>query len=104
VKSDLEARARQGQNALMVASVAGHVAVVELLAASKASLDRTDEIGQSALIKAVISGRPSVCRALLAEGCDANSRDDNGKILCGFLRGIFVNLSAEFSVDVSDNF
>lgn len=71
---DLEARARNGDNALMVAAFKGNRAAVEKLLAKGAEVNRP---GWTALHYAAASGSNDIARLLLAKGADVNAVSPN---------------------------
>ena len=72
--SDVNARDRQGQTALMVAAHAGHLKVVEALIAHRANLNTTAKYGLTALMLAVVAGRAEVALILADAGTDLSLR------------------------------
>ncbi len=71
---DLEARARNGDNALMVAAFKGNRTAVELLLAKGAAAGRP---GWSALHYAAASGSNEIVSLLLGKGADVNAAAPN---------------------------
>ena len=72
--TDVNARDRYGQTALMLAAHAGHREVVEALIAHRANLDTTAKFGLSALMLAVVAGHQEVARLLARAGADLSLR------------------------------
>lgn len=72
--SDVDARNRYGQTALMLAAHAGYGEVVEILIAHQANLNITAKFGLSALMLAIIAGHTEVARILLEAGADFSLR------------------------------
>jgi ankyrin repeat protein len=68
--TDVDARNRYGQTALILASHAGQREVVEILIAHQANLNITAKFGLSALMLAVVAGHAEVARALARAGAD----------------------------------
>jgi ankyrin repeat protein len=72
--TDVDARDRYGQTALMLASHAGHREVVEILIAHWANLNITAKFGLSALMLALVAGHAEVARLLVKAGADLSLR------------------------------
>ncbi|MDD5322530.1 MAG: ankyrin repeat domain-containing protein [Methylococcales bacterium] len=72
--TDVNARDRYRQTALMLAAHAGHREVVEILIAHRANLNITAKFGLSALMLAIITGHPEVARLLAKAGADLSLR------------------------------
>ena len=72
--TDVEARDRYGQTALMLAAHAGHREVVETLIAHRANLNITAKFGLSALMLALVAGHEEVARLLAKAGADLSLR------------------------------
>jgi uncharacterized protein len=72
--TDVDARDRHGQTALMLAAHAGHRQVVETLIAHRANLNITAKYGLSALMLAVVAGHAEVARLLAKGGADLSLR------------------------------
>ena len=72
--TDVDARDRYGQTALMLAAHAGHRDVVETLIAHRAKLNITAKFGLSALMLALIAGHAEVARLLAKAGADLTHR------------------------------
>jgi ankyrin repeat protein len=72
--TDVDARDRHGQTALMLAAHAGHREVVEALIAHRANLNTTAKYGLSALMLAIIAGHAEVVRLLTDAGTDLSVR------------------------------
>ena len=68
--TDVNARDRHGQTALMLAAHAGHRQVVETLIAHRANLNTTAKYGLSALMLALVAGHAEVARLLADAGTD----------------------------------
>ena len=68
--TDIDARDRYGQTAMMLAARAGHAKVVEWLVEHGAALDHMAKYGLSALTLAVIGGHTEVVRILAAAGAN----------------------------------
>src|SRR5258705_355519 len=68
--SDIDARDRRGQTALMRAARHGHCQMVEWLIQRGAALDHTAKYGLSALMLAVIHGHIEVVRKLTNAGAN----------------------------------
>lgn len=99
--SDVNARDRYGQTALMLAAHAGHREVVETLIAHRADLNITAKFGLSALMLALVAGHAEVARVLAQSGADLSLRGTGapgfaGKTACDLAveRGM-MELSAE---------
>lgn len=72
--TDVDARDRYGQTALMLAAHAGHREVVEILIAHRVDLNITAKFGLSALMLALIAGHEEVARFLARAGADLSLR------------------------------
>lgn len=72
--TDVDARDRYGQTALMLAAHAGHQEVVETLIAHRARLNITAKFGLSALMLAIVAGHAEVARLLAKAGADLSLR------------------------------
>ena len=72
--TDVNARDRYGQTALMLAAHAGHRHVVETLIAHRANLNITAKCGLSALMLALVAGHADVARLLAKAGADLSLR------------------------------
>ena len=72
--TDVDARDRHGQTALMLAARAGHREVVEALIAHRANLNTTAKYGLSALMLALVAGHAGVARLLADAGTDLSVR------------------------------
>jgi uncharacterized protein len=72
--TNVDARDRYGQTALMLAAQAGRREVVEALIAHRADLNVTAKFGLSALMLALVAGHEDVARILARAGADASLR------------------------------
>ena len=72
--ADVNARDRHGQTGLMLATHAGHLAVVEVLIARGASLNTTAKHGLSALMLAVVAGHEDLALRLADAGAEPSLR------------------------------
>jgi len=72
--ADVNACDRYGQTALMLAALAGHGGVVEILIAHQAKLNSTAKFGLSALMLATIAGHTEVAVLLAKAGADLSLR------------------------------
>lgn len=72
--TDVDARDRHGQTALMLAAHAGQRQVVEVLIAYRADLNTTAKYGLSALMLALVGGHAEVARLLAEAGADLSLR------------------------------
>ena len=72
--TDVDARDRHGQTALMLAAHAGHREVVETLIAHRAVLNTTAKYSLNALMLAIIAGHAEVARLLADAGTDLSMR------------------------------
>jgi ankyrin repeat protein len=72
--TDVNARDRHGQTALMLAAHAGHREVVETLIAHRPNLNTTAKYGLSALMLALVAGHAEVARLLANAGTDLSLR------------------------------
>jgi len=72
--TDVNARDRYGQTALMLAAHAGYREIVEILIAHGAEMDITAKYGLSALMLAVVAGHAEVARLLAQAGADRSLR------------------------------
>jgi uncharacterized protein len=68
--TDVDARDRYGQTALMLAAHHGHLEIVELLLAAGADLDVTAKYHLTALMLAIVAGHAEVARTLARAGAD----------------------------------
>lgn len=68
--TDVDARDRYGNTALMLAAHAGHREVVETLIAHRANLNITAKFGLSALMLALVAGHAEIARLLARAGAD----------------------------------
>lgn len=67
---DLNARDRNGQTGLMLASHAGHLTTVQFLIDHGADLNVTAKFGLSAVMLAVIAGHKEIVQVLARAGAD----------------------------------
>ena len=72
--TDVDARDRYGNTALMLAAHAGQREVVETLIAHRANLNITAKFGLSALMLALVAGHAEVARLLARAGADLSVR------------------------------
>ncbi len=72
--TDVDARDRYGQTALMLAAHAGHREVVEILIRHRANLNLTAKYGLSALMLALVAGHEDVAHVLAKAGADLSLR------------------------------
>lgn len=72
--TDVNARDRYGQTALMLAAHAGYVDIVEALIAHHADLNITAKFGLSALMLSLIAGYEDVAHLLAKSGADLSLR------------------------------
>lgn len=72
--TDVDARDKYGQTALMLAAPRGHEAVVRCLIDAGADLDVTAKWGLSAVMLAVINQRPAIAEALARAGANLGLR------------------------------
>jgi ankyrin repeat protein len=72
--TDVDARDRHGQTALMLAAHAGHREVVETLIAHRANLNITAKFGLSATMLALVAGHAEIVRLLAKAGADLSLR------------------------------
>lgn len=72
--TDVDARDRYGQTALMLAAHAGHREIVEILIAHRADLNITAKFGLSALMLALVAGHTEIARLLAKAGADLSLR------------------------------
>ena len=72
--TDVNARNRHGQTALMLAAHAGHHQLVEALIAHRADLNITAKYGLSALMLALVAGHARVALLLAGAGADLSLR------------------------------
>ena len=68
----LNSKDRFGQTALMLASMRGHIAVVEALVRHGAALNHTAKFNLSALMLAVINNHQEIVKILVEAGADRN--------------------------------
>ncbi len=90
--TDVNARDRYGQTALMLAAHAGHSEVVEILIAHRANLNITAKFGLSALMLAFVAGHPEIARLLAKAGADLSLRGSGAP---GFADKTAYNLALE---------
>jgi ankyrin repeat protein len=90
--TDVDARDRHGQTALMLAAHAGRRDVVEALIAHGANLNTTAKYGLSALMLALIAGHTQVARLLADAGTDLSLRGTGAP---GFAGKTAYDLAAE---------
>lgn len=69
----------RGRTALVEAAERNHVAVMEVLVAAKAELDRADATGSTALMVAANYGSAAATQFLLRKGADDSLTDDFGR-------------------------
>jgi uncharacterized protein len=72
--SDVNARDRYGQTALMLAAHRGYGDMVQTLIASGADLDVTAKYGLSALMLAIVAGHAAIAQLLARAGADLSLR------------------------------
>ena len=72
--TDVNARDRHGQTALMLAAHAGHRQIVEALIAHRPNLNTTAKYGLSALMLALVAGHAEIARLLADAGTDLSLR------------------------------
>ena len=72
--TDVDARNRYGQTALMLAAHSGHREVVETLIVHRANLNITAKYGLSALMLALVVGHAEIARLLAKAGADLSLR------------------------------
>jgi ankyrin repeat protein len=72
--TDVNARDRYGQTALMLAAQAGHREVVEILVGHRVNLNITAKFGLSALMLALVAEHVEVARLLAKAGADLSLR------------------------------
>ena len=72
--TDVNARDRHGQTALMLAAHAGHRQIVEALIAHRPNLNTTAKYGLSALMLALVAGHAEIARLLTDAGTDLSLR------------------------------
>lgn len=72
--TDVNARDRDGQTALMLAAHRGHGDIVELLVRGGADLDVTAKYSLSAVMLAIVAGHASIARRLAEAGADLSLR------------------------------
>jgi ankyrin repeat protein len=76
--SDVNARNRDGVNALLCAAANGHAEVVRLLLENWAQVDATDAKGRTALIVAAYNGHFNCVQMLIDKGADPLAADEQG--------------------------
>jgi ankyrin repeat protein len=72
--TDVNARDRYGQTALMLAAHRGHGDIVEFLVRSGADLDVTAKYSLSAIMLAIVAGHAHIARRLAEAGADLSLR------------------------------
>jgi ankyrin repeat protein len=72
--TDVNARDRYGQTALMLSAHAGNREIVETLIAHQANLNITAKFGLSALMLALVAGHGEIARILAQAGADLSLR------------------------------
>jgi hypothetical protein len=95
----LAMKARDGQNAVMIAVRAGHEAVVRRLLDAGAPIDDQDRKGFTALMHAASLGKHTIIRSLLARGAEITLQDNQGRTalmhaaVCGHMESVQAVLS-----------
>jgi ankyrin repeat protein/uncharacterized GH25 family protein len=74
----ISSRDVQDRTPLILAAMAGHTNLVEVLLANKADLQATDMFGRSALHWAALLAQGDMVQVLLADGADLNARSKGG--------------------------
>jgi ankyrin repeat protein len=77
-RNNANAKNRNGETALMIASSRGHTETVRLLLGYEADVDATDERGETALMGAAANGRTETVSLLLEYGADMTVKDKDG--------------------------
>jgi ankyrin repeat protein len=72
--TDVNARDRYGQTALMLAAHAGHSQIVDVLIANQADLNISAKFGLNALMLALVAGHQDVAHYLAKSGADLSLR------------------------------
>lgn len=72
--TDVDARDRHGQTALMLAAHRGHAEIVGLLVEAGADLNVSAKFSLTALMLAIVAGHPAVARVLIRAGADLEVR------------------------------
>ena len=72
--TEVDARDRYGNTALMLAAHAGHRDIVETLIAHRANLNVTAKFGLSALMLALVAGHAEIAHLLAKAGADLSVR------------------------------
>jgi len=93
--TDVDARDRYGNTALMLAAHAGQREVVETLIAHRANLNITAKFGLSALMLALVAGHAEVARLLARAGADLSVRGTGAP---GFVGKTAFDLAVERSM------
>jgi serine/threonine-protein phosphatase 6 regulatory ankyrin repeat subunit B len=75
---DVNAKQRDGNTPLTIASAKGRSDIVRLLLAAKADVSAADDAGKTALMFASANGRVEVVQALLAAKADVDTRQRDG--------------------------
>ena len=79
LKLDIDARAKDGRTALMIAAAGGHAMITEALLGAGADPNaRQPDLGFNPLHYAARFNQLMVCRILIAKGANADSGDANG--------------------------
>ena len=78
IKSDVNAKDKNGDTALILAANNGKVEVVEKLLGKGADVNLADKNGNTALIWAANNGKVEVVEKLLAKGADVNLANKDG--------------------------
>ena len=75
---DINTRYEDGWTALMIASLNGHTAIVEILLKHDANINVKSNNGCTALILASQDGYKEIVALLLKHGADVNAKDNAG--------------------------
>ncbi len=75
---DINAKNKEGETALMIASIEGRLKILELLVARGADLNVKDESGATALLYAAMGGSLDSIKFLIKKGADPNVKTKYG--------------------------
>ena len=77
--ADINTRNKEGETALMVASLEGRGEIVKLLLARGADANIMDSVGATALLYAAVGGSADIMKLLLDRGADPDAKTNDGE-------------------------